>query len=493
MRELYSTSYDAKKYTDENLLYKNKLIDTPTISRGLTKLYGDDSELFPLLSLTEGANGVASIKPKALNDTQYTWDVIGRQKNTIEIIGLVNSSQAKPGLGFTSFDVYVKDPLAIKSFGLVTADKQHKLRIQSESKFISTNKYQITVVLNTANPADYVSLGNFQTGQNWVLAAPTVAASKSDGTTSNSMAPGKWTNQFGFHRFSKPIAGNMGSKIVNIEFDTEGGGKTNLWMPFEMKMFELNRKQLLEEELWNGEYNRDANGVIHLKDPDTQEPIPTGAGIKEILKTTGQYDTYGTLTLNKFDSIVTSLFTNRVDSTPHEIVIYGGAGAFKQFNAAINADINARSLYYKLSMEEVRSGVGGYLNYGKYFSQYTTIDGYVITFKRARIFDHGTYAEMDKINGRIYDGHPYESYNMVMLDMSMNDGGERNIELVTELGREMEIGIYKGISKLPGVWGNISESKILSTKKDEASYEVFSSQGITLKNWTTSYFLEFVK
>ena len=28
---------------------------------------------------------------------------------------------------------------------------------------------------------------------------------------------------------------------------------------------------MLEEELWNGTYNRDANGVIHLRDEETNE------------------------------------------------------------------------------------------------------------------------------------------------------------------------------------------------------------------------------
>ena len=44
---------------------------------------------------------------------------------------------------------------------------------------------------------------NFTAGSSWVMGAPVVGMSKSDGTSSNSMAPGKWTNQFGMYRFSK--------------------------------------------------------------------------------------------------------------------------------------------------------------------------------------------------------------------------------------------------------------------------------------------------
>ena len=111
--------------------------------------------------------------------------------------------------------------------------------------------------------------------------------------------------------------------------------------------------------------------------------------------------------------------------------------------------------------------------------------------KRANIFDHGTRAELDRDNGRIYNGFPHESYNMILLDMSLTDDGQRNVQLVGEKGREVITGVYKGLTPLPASWGAIGSDKLLSSKKDEASYEVFVSQGITLKNYTTSYFFEF--
>ena len=80
----------------------------------------------------------------------------------------------------------------------------------------------------------------------------------------------------------------------------------------------------------------------------------------------------------------------------------------------------------------------------------------------------------------------------MLLDMSTNDDGERNIQMVCEDGREVITGIYKGPTNLPGAWGAVPEGKLLSTKKDEASYEVITSQGINMKNYTTSYWLQFV-
>lgn len=492
MKELYSTTYNSETYTDENVLYKNNLIDTPTLSRGLTYLYGKDSELFPLLSLTEGQNGITSLKKKSLDDTQYTWNVMGRMKHTSVVIGLANPNNTKPGLGYTTFEVDFEDNMLLKFYGATSPDKEHNIRIQGTPIKIGAKQYRVRFILNTSNPEEYIDLANFAKGSAWVMSAPSVAASKSDGTTSNSMAPGKWTNQFGYSRFSKPIAGNV-DKVCNIEFDLEGGGTTNMWMPWEMKQWEIDRRLMLEEELWNGKYNRDKFGQIHLKDEESGEPIPKGAGIKEILKTTGQYDTFGTLTLAKIDSVITSLFSNRVDDTPMELVFYTGSGGIRAFNQAVKNSIGTNHYYDKLGQEEIMSGKDGYLSYGKYFMQYRTVDGHIITLKKAKIFDQGLYAELDRANGNMYNGLPEESYNMLLLDMSNNNDGERNIQLVGEKGREVVTGVYKGMSPLPGAWGAIGSDKLLSTKKDEASYEVFVSQGITITNYTTSYYMKFQK
>lgn len=489
MKELYSTKYNSEKFTDVNMLYKNELIDSVTLSRSLTYLYGKDSEMFPLLSLTEGQSGLNSLPKTEMNDTQYHWPVIGRMKHTSRVVGLVNTSNTKPGLNYTSFEIIFADDWFPRFYSATSPDKQHEIRLQGTGVPIGEGQVKYTAILNTGDATEYVDLGNFDNGLAWVMGAPKVGAAKSDGTSSNSMSPGKWTNQFGFYRFSKPITGNVANKVVNIEFDTEKG-KTNLWMPWEMKYFEIDRRLLLEEELWNGKYNRDANGIIHQKDDVTGEPLPSGAGIKEILKTTGQYDTYGVLTLAKLDSVINKLFSNRISNTPMELVLYTGAGGLRAFNQAITNAAMSNSYYEKLGHEEIMSGKDGFLSYGKYFNQYKTIDGHILTVKRANLFDHGLRAEMDRTNGNMYNGFPFESYNMMLLDMSNNDNGERNIQLVGEKGREVITGVYKGLTPLPGSWG-AAETKILSTKKDEASYEVLVSQGISMKNYTTSYFLEF--
>jgi len=492
MRELYKDTYNTERYTDVNMLYKNELIDTVQLSRALTHLWGRDSQALPLLSLTEGQGGLTTLSPKKLNDTQYVWNVVGRMKHTSAVVGLANPNNTAPGLGHTSFEVDFADDLFLKFYGAITPDKQHQVRIQKQPNKLGEHKFRYMVTIMTGDPNEFIDPINFLEGKSWVMTAPTIAPQLSDGTSSNSMAPAKWTNQFGFNRFSKQIAGNVANKVTNIEFDTEGGGKTKMWMPWEMRTFEIDRRLMLEEDLWNSKYNRDKYGMIHLKDDETGEAIPRGAGIKEILKTTGQYDTYGELTIDKLDGIINKLFGNRVDTAPMELVMITGSGGMRQVNNAIKKAAQGNNYYEKLGHEEVMSGKDGWLSYGKYFNQYKTIDGHIITFKPANLFNHGLFAEMDRKNGNMFNGFPNESYNIMLLDFSRNDDGERNIQLVAEEGREVITGIYKGPTNLPGSWGAAPDGKLLSTKKDEASYEVITSQGVNMKNYTTSYWLQFV-
>lgn len=494
MRELQATTYDSNVYKDENLLYKNKLIDPVTLKKNLTYLWGKGSDMFPLHSLTEGQGALKSVKPTKLNDTQYTWDVMGRMKDTSRVVGLVNTGLTKPGLALQPFEVIFEDNWIHAQYGAFSPDGLYQVRFNSEPQKIGVNQWKAWIVLKTTDPTAYIPVDNFIAGKAWAQAATSVAASKSDGTTSNAMLPGKWTNQFGLYRYSQQIAGNIANKVLNIQFDLEGGGTTNMWMPFQMKQFEMHTRKLNEEKLWFSEYNRNSDGEITGKDPETGEPIPEGAGVKSILKAVNNYDTYSVLTKAKLDNTVKAVFNNRVDDTPMEIVLYTGMGGAEMFHNAIMADATGNSYYQALGTEVITGGE--YLTYGKYFRQYKTIDGKLITIKVANLFDHGSRANMQRANGDIYNGYPFDSYTLVFLDQSKTDGGDRNVMMVAEEGREHLTGIYKGMSPIPGVWGKLpssSEAMLLSTRKDIAAYEVMGSGGIAITNPTTSFWLDFAR
>lgn len=488
MRELQTVQYSTQQFSDENLLLNFKLIDPPTLSKTLTWLWGKDSDEFPLTFLTEGQGATKSIKPLKISDTQYKWKVMGRMRSTSKCLGVPNSGVTKPGFNGTPFEIDFEDDFFKRMFTAYSPDGSHRIRFQTNPVKIGTNRYRYTAILLTGGNSSYLASTQYAAGMYWVEGAPIIAASKSDGTSSNHVAPGEMTNQFGYHRYGYELAGNVSNKATNIEFDLAGGGKTNKWIPFDFKNFELKRKKLNEEDLWFSEYNRDINGIIYAREVDG-EPLPIGAGIKQILKTAGQYDTYSTLTLNKLKSIVRSTFSNRVDATPMELVLYTGKGGMEQFNNAILSDANAASYFTPLGEAAIRSGKDGYMQYGAYFNQFKTIDGFIITLKYNKMFDHGSQATAQRQNGDMIDGYPRMSYTMVCLDQSKTDSGERNITMVCEEGRELVTGIYVGMSPVPDVWGVVNGMQ-KSTRRDISSFELIDSQGIHIQNYTTSFWLD---
>ena len=492
MRELQAVNYDAGLYKDENLLYRNKLLEPSQLDTSLTYIFGKDSNLFPLLTLTKGSGNMFGIKPKQLNgDTQYWWPIMGRTKHISRCLGLVNSANVTlPGVAFSSFQVDFEDRMLIPQYGAISPDSLHYVRVQGEPQEIAPSRFRYTFVIVGSDRTEYIPVANFTAGQAWVMSAPTIPASKSDGNRFNSMTPGRLTNQFSFHRYSYAIAGNIANKVTPIEFDIEGGGKTKMWIPFDMKRFEMERMFMDEQSLWFSKYNRDANGQITTIDPDTNEPVPMGAGVQEILTNSGQYDTASALTLGKFDAILDKISSNNPDFQTTDIVVYTGAGGKRLFHQTVFADAISKGFLFQLSAEEIKADQSG-LTYGSYFNRYKTIDGRYVSIVETNLFNHGSIAESQRANGNTYKGFPLISYTMVFLDHSTTKDGRRNIELVAEEGREYITGVYKGMSPLPSVWNALPSGNVISTRRDVAFYEVINSMGICIKNPYSSFWLDF--
>lgn len=493
MRELYVGEYNSDVYTDDALLYKTGLIEQQALSKNLTYLWGRDSDMFPLLTTTQGQNAFKSIKPTLLNDSQYTWPVMGRMRWTTKVVGLVDTANSNPGKGFASFDMYVQDNFIHYQYSAYSPDQKNQVRFMSEPRKEGDNKYRVTVQLMTGDINEYIAASNFIPGKAWAMGPTSVGGQLSDGTTSNRMTPGKMTNQFGWQRYSKPITGNISNKVVNIELDLDNGGTTNMWLPFELKQWEMERRMLDEIDLWFSTYNRDANGMITLNDPETGVPIPKGAGVKQIIKAAGNYDTYATLTKAKFDNTVRAVYDSRPDGAAGitEIVLYTGLGGAEAFH---NMLINEAGNYVVAIGSKVVTGEGS-LTFGAYFNRYQMIDGKVITVRPVKMFDYGVFAEQDRANGRMYNGLPMSSYTMAFIDHTIdNNSGERNVQLVAEQGREEISGIYVGLTPIPSAWKPVvDKDRQLSTTKDKASYEVMTSRGINFMNCgVTSFWLDMV-
>ena len=493
MREIGSVQYDSSIYNDENTLLNFKLMNAPSLNQAFTYLWGRDSDKFPLLTMTEGQ--MSNISKRAISgaDTQYKWKIMGREKLTSSVRRLITAADTNGLVGANGAAIVLEmdDNWFPYQYGALAPNGKDLVRIQSEGKATGRGTFLYTWVSQTGRG---IAATNFVAGTYWALAAPVIPASKSDGTRDNKSSFNEATNQFGFHRFSQNIAGNISNKVLDVQFDVvDENGKittTNKWIPYQMKKWEIQRKQLLEEDLWRSQYNRDANGVIILKDPSNDEPIPRGAGVLEQIDAAGNSFSYPNFTRNLLDLIHDHVNSNRIGDSIGEKVLYCGKGFSREFSKALERDAKFNNYFQTLGDKVIADGTDGYLSYGRYFNQYKLQDGTIFTIKQVNMFDEGSLAEMQKKNGDLIDGLPRDSYTAVCLDhskISDNDLGDtRNIQLVYEEGREFQMGIYKGMSPLPAEWG-ASAGNIISDTKDIASYEVICSQGINMLNPTTSF------
>lgn len=480
---LQNQTFNTDKYLSQDFLYGANMTDIPKITKNLVYYHGKDSNMTPLSYTTEGHNALSKVKTKKLGDSQYTWDVMGRIRLTSQVKGLVAGSRTTNiGANGDSFEVEFADEWFIPDWGAITPDGQHQVRIQATS---GKNKYVMVLI---GDDSIGIAASNFEPGKAWVMSAPAVALQKSIGNRSNRQSPGKLTNQYGMYRYSLNIAGNVSSKVTVYQFKNAKGGTTDRWMPQEMEMWNQTKSIMGENELWESKYNRDQYGNVTEIDKTTGERIPRGAGIKQLIKSAGNHSTYTTLTIDKLESILNRIWSNHIGSGETEIVLYTGDGGIREFHNAIMNKATGAKYYDALGKAEVKER-GNSLEYGAYFNSYKTIDNRVITVVNTNLFNHGPIAQMQKENGELINGFPRESYNLMFLDQSKNDSGERNIQMVVEEGREYVAKVYAGMATLPEMWKAAAGNNVATTR-DIASFEVMETKGINMLNSSTSFWLE---
>lgn len=485
LREVSRGNYDARGYSNEETIANLMLAKPEEISKTLTYTFGMDDDRFPLTFLTEGQGSVATIDIK---ETEWTWKTMGRMKFTDSVL-YFNTANTTPGVGGALFDVEFKTHWFIEQYGLMCPDGRTQVRIMKDLGQGPHGGYLYRLKITSPNPNLYINLKWLQKGVYWSMTAPTISESYSKGNRSNVMGPGKMRGQLEFHRYSKEIAGNISNQIVEYEFKTTSGGTTNLWINEEMRQHEITMRVMNEERLWLAEYNRDTNGNVVLTDSDNGKPIPHTAGMMEICRESN-YDTYGEyLTLNKIERTIGDVLAKDTDNGSMNVILGVGKGFAQDFDQAIRDDAQGNGFATPLGDKMISESADG-LAYGKYFNQYKTVDGHIITLKHLSFLDKGTMAEAAKQNGRVHPrtGLPITSHQAFLIDASTYDG-KRNIQMVRQKGQTYKIGILKGLTDIPASWGTVPTNAI-STEIDMSRYEVKHSSGLQVYNNTKMFHLE---
>jgi len=484
LKEVYRGRYDDRGFSSEETIANLMLQKPSEISKILTYTYGMDDDRFPLTFMTEGQGNVGV---KDLDTVQWTWKTMGRMKFDDYVV-YFNTSNTTPGKNGASFEVEFATHWLIEQYGLMGPDGTH-VRIMKDLGLGTHGGYLYRLKLTTPDPNRFVDPDTLAKGVYWSMTAPTVSESRSKGNRSNAMGPGKMTSQLEFHRYSEEIAGNVANVVVEYEFKTKDGGTTNRWISEEQRQHDIAQRIMDEERLWIAEYNRDENGEITLMDEDNGNPIPHTSGMIEICKESN-YDTYGeVLTLNKIERTIGDVLNKDTDTGTMEVVLGVGKGFAQDFDMAIRNDARSEGFVTPLGDKMIGETEGG-LTYGKYFRQYKTVDGHVITLKNLPFLEHGTMAEAAKKNGLINPrtGLPITSHRAYLLDFSTYNG-QRNVLKVRQKGQIYNAGVLKGLTPIPPYWGSVPTNAI-STVVDASRYEVKNSYGLQVFNSTKMLALE---
>lgn len=479
LREVKRGVYDDRGYSNEESIANLGISKPSEINNMLTYTFGHDDDRFPLTFLTEGQGEVGTVD---IDEVEWTWKTMGRTKFNDSVL-YFNEANQTPGKGGALFDVEFKTHWFIEQYGLIAPDGVSQVRIMKDKGPGAHGGYVYTLRITTPDPNAFIDLDNLAVGKYWSLTAPTITESYSKGNRSNVMGPGKMKSQLEFHRYTKEIGGNLSNKVVTYEFKTKSGGTTNLWINEEMRQHQLQIRVMDEERLWFAEYNRLTDGTVPLIDPENGKPIYHTAGMQQICRESN-YDTYGEyLTINKFTRTIGDVLDRSTDTGNMEVVLGCGKGFIQDFDDMIKRDAKAEGFMTPLG-DKMISEIEGGLSYGKYFRQYKTPDGHIITLKTLPFLTTGTLGENDRANGNIHPrtGLPMSSHQAFLIDMSTYDG-VRNIRKVRQKGQIYHQGVLKGLTPIPASWGTVPTNSI-STTVDKSSYEIKNSYGLQVNNAT---------
>lgn len=475
-RILYNQTFDGKGFTNENSL-ANALLTTPdTIDPVITHLLGKESDRFPLSFMSEGQQGEGGMAGTvALNDNQFKYPVVGRMIKPDYVVSSPYGATDKPGIGHSLVLITFRSNW-LKVQHTIESPSGTQLRVEHRPTLNSAGGYDYQLRLMGGNPLATVPLADLTAGTKWAMVGgANVAQSLSMGNESNVVAPGWVKGQCSVLRKSYRIAGNISNKVVVCQLPQIGGGTQNLWMPYEQWQHMLAWKESIEEHSWYARYNRQADGSIALKDPDSGLPIPVMAGVLDQIP---NEDTYSFLTAKKIKSTVRDVMYGATDSGKMHVMLYGGTGFLEEFDTAMKQEASG---FTQIIGDKFISGVGSNLQLGGYFTSYQHIDGHVITVKKLPLLDQGGRAEVAEKHP--VTGLPMSSYDGYFIDQSVYDG-KRNLYTAHEKGRSMVTGIRQGMSAAPMNWGGNNKNINLATEQDETSIHFMASKAVVLRRNT---------
>ncbi len=474
------SNFNTSGYLSEKTIAEARRRAPDQISKVLTKLQGDYSKAFPLTMLSEGQfkNG-GTTQQVGIDSTEFTWDVMGDIDKADVIVASNYGSTDKPGIGGLEISVEFATKWLINQH-IITNGRGDYMRVAGRPTRGATGwLYKLT--LHTNSNLDYLDYTKLLAGSKWIMSSPgIVSAELSYGNESNIATGGKMKGQLSAMRKSFHYAGHV-KQVVECHLEDSSGGKQMYWMDFAEWQHEIQWKTLTEGQGWKGIYNRDSDGRVYQKDPETGLELLSGAGIEQQIP---HHDTYTTLTESKIDSTFLSvMYQGGIQPDSGKVhVLFCGRGFRRDFHKAMMAKFGTTFI---ADGNQFVSDYDGGLMFGAYFGAYKTNEGDIIKLENLPLLDYGPESKVCPKHP--VTGFPMTSHSAYLLDLSSYEG-EANLKMAYQKGRLMIKGKEQGMTVTND--GDYSKNMLdLATSQDKTSVHYMSVKNPVLRNATKCMYL----
>lgn len=388
--KFYSGKY-GKDTLEANALVTG-LLKYPEISSKMVKQ-------FPQYSLTYFVDGTSRFaKEEIVGDIKVQWAIQGRLNRPSTLTGTVTGT----GVGNSVFSVEVEENY-LNPNDVVRFKGGVQAVILSEP-VPSAGGYTFRMKLMTNDATATIPAASTAAG----LTINTVASAFPEGSErgyENAVYPDWYVNYLGITRKAKSITGSALTDITWIESNGQ-----RLWYFTAQEQTQEEYMYQKELDSWYSTTTMDANGNATVFD-DQGKPLVKGDGILKQIDS-ANIDTYnGTLTEKRLTDFLAQLALNTGKKGNHWMVFTGIAGQVAFHEAMKNLVYPSGNLVYD-------AAVGGETEIGVNFTTYNAL-GHRMTLVHTPLFDdinlHGN--DIDPASG-----YPKESFRMVFMDWSVNNG-----------------------------------------------------------------------
>lgn len=451
--------YRGKKFdglVDSNKLSSAFLTEPETVNKTLSFIFGYKYSN-PLALLTGGIG-----KTLYVNNSEFRWHLIGDLERPTVIVENLETGNATPGIGGSTFQVKLAEDQFVSGEVLIPDDREFPVivlgdPVQDGDGFI----YTLQLLDGKINTAKFIPPALLAAGKEFSkdFSAYEEGSSRSGITTYNS--PFQMFNRLSIHRKHYELTGSAASDVMIIALKTEDGKTSYLWENYAEWTFLQQWYREIDRALV---YNK-----FGVAPGENGRPTLTGAGLREQIAPANKRE-YTVLTESVIREFLMDLSYNVIDQPKRKFVALCGEGFMDMFDRAMK-DV-ARG--WQLMDTKFITGSGQELSLGGQFTTYQGLNGTEVTLMHYPVYDDPVHnRQLHPLTLR-----PLESYRATFIEYGQYDGSA-NIQKVAKQGRE-QLMWYNGGSMGPQ-GGNTSATKF-GTKYDGYQVEVLSEVGILLKN-----------